>query len=272
LIMAGFSQTLRVEWLKVKPYRTFWILLGIIALCVPAFNYVIFDITNNSFPKFNGQNILGSPFSFPNVWKTVPYNAGLLLFIPAILIITLVTNEFTFRTHRQNIIDGWSRRRFILLKLTETILLSVFVTAIVFLTCLFFGFHTSTTGNHMPSWKEFRFIVFFFVEMLSYSMIALIIAMTVRRAGLAMGIFFLYMILEQFVVAFGRNKYKADWINYLPEEVTDSLIPQPFSPRMLMGDHTAVWEGHLSGYLMLSVIYLILYISFLVWRFQKIDL
>ncbi|HEY4154757.1 MAG TPA: ABC transporter permease, partial [Puia sp.] len=109
--MNGFFHTLRIEWMKVKNYRTFWILTGIIVVCIPAFNYVIFDVTNNTFPKINGQSILGSPFSFPNVWKTVPYNAGLLLFIPAILIITLITNEFTYRTHRQNIIDGWSRGR-----------------------------------------------------------------------------------------------------------------------------------------------------------------
>ena len=111
--MRDFFNTLRIEWLKLKYYRTFWILLGIIVVCIPAFNYVIYDITDNSFPKINGQNLLGNPFSFPNVWSTVPYNAGILVFIPAILIITLFTNEYSYRTHRQNIIDGWSRSQFV---------------------------------------------------------------------------------------------------------------------------------------------------------------
>jgi hypothetical protein len=270
--MIGFFQTLRIEWMKVKNYRTFWILLGVIAVCIPAFNYVIFDVTDNSFPKMNGQNLLGNPFSFPNVWKTVPYNAGLLLFIPAILIITLITNEFTYRTHRQNIIDGWSRGRFIYIKLVETVLLSLFVTGIVCLTCIYFGFRTHQTGSIMPAWAQFRFVVFFFLEILSYSMIAVIFALMIRRAGLAMGIFFLYMIIEQFVVGLGRNKYKLVWVDYLPEEVTDRLIPQPFAPRMMASNNVAVWEQHIPGYLLTASIYFIIYILFVNWRFRKNDL
>src|SRR4051794_6513388 len=124
--MRDFMNTLLVEWLKLKYYRTFWILVIVIAICIPAFNYVIYDVTDNSFPKINGQNILGNPFSFPNVWITVPYNAGILIFMPAILIITLFTNEYSFRTHRQNVIDGWSRWRFIRVKIFEVFLLNIF--------------------------------------------------------------------------------------------------------------------------------------------------
>ncbi len=121
--MGDFWHTLRVEWLKLKYYRTFWILLAIIVVCIPAFNYVSYDITDNSFPKMNGKSLLGTPFSFPYVWSTVPYLAGILMFMPAILIITLFTNEYSFRTHRQNIIDGWSRARFIHIKLIEIFIL-----------------------------------------------------------------------------------------------------------------------------------------------------
>src|SRR5664279_5085909 len=140
--MGNFLNTLGIEWLKLKYYRTFWILLAVVAVCIPAFNYVIYDFTDNSFPKINGQNLLGNPFSFPNVWSTVPYNAGILMFMPAILIITLFTNEYSFRTHRQNVIDGWSRFRFIQIKLTEIFLLTLFVTIVVIITCLYFGWLT----------------------------------------------------------------------------------------------------------------------------------
>src|ERR1700712_2059060 len=98
-------QLLHIEWLKVKYYRTFWILLLISVVSIPAFNYVIYDLMNNSFPKLNGKSIAGSPFAFPDVWQTVAWNSSLLLLIPAILILTLTTNEFTYKTHRQNIID-----------------------------------------------------------------------------------------------------------------------------------------------------------------------
>ncbi len=49
----------------------------------------------------NGKNILGAPFAFPEVWQTIAWNSGMLILLPAILIITLTTNEFTYKTHRQ---------------------------------------------------------------------------------------------------------------------------------------------------------------------------
>jgi ABC-2 type transport system permease protein len=270
--MGDFLQTLKVEWLKVNHYRTFWILLAVVVVCIPAFNYVIYDFTDNTFPKFNGKSLLGTPFAFPNVWSTVPYNAGILVFMPAILIITLFTNEYTFRTHRQNIIDGWSRARFIHIKLVEIFLLTVFVTVVVVLTCLYFGFLTRKEAEPKAGWEQYRFIVFYFVEMLDYSLIAVVFAMLIRRAGLAMGIFFLYMILEQFVVSLGRNKYKLTWVNYLPEEVSDRLIPQPFARKIISPENTAYWESHVNGYFLVSIGYILIFIFLISWRFRKSDL
>ena len=114
---------LQIEWMKVKNYRTFWILLAITIVGMPAFNYTVYDLSNNSFPKIKGKSILGTPFSFPDVWQTVSWNSSLLLIIPAVLIITLTTNEFTYKTHRQNVIDGWSRSQFINVKLVEVFII-----------------------------------------------------------------------------------------------------------------------------------------------------
>jgi ABC-2 type transport system permease protein len=270
--MGNLTDTIRVEWLKLKYYRTFWILLAVILVCVPAFNYVMYDVTDNNFPKINGQSILGNPFSYPNVWKTVTYFAGILVFMPAILIITLFTNEFTFRTHRQNIIDGWSRTRFIFIKLAEIVMLSLFVTVIAVLTCLFFGYLTKTGVQAKADWDQLRFILFFFLEMLDYSLIAMLIAMLIRRAGLAMGIFFLYMIVEQFVVSLFRNKFKATWVDYLPEEVSDRLIPQPFAKKMMRPDAYTFWENHVPAYIWITILYIAIYIFFISWSFRKTDL
>jgi len=192
--------------------------------------------------------------------------------MPAILIITLFTNEYSYRTHRQNIIDGWSRARFIYIKIIEVFLLTVFVTIMTVLTCLYFGFLTRTPVQPKAGWQEYRFILYFFVEMLDYSLIALLFAMMIRRAGLAMGIFFLYMIIEQFVVSLGRNKYKVTWVDYLPEEVSDRLIPQPFARRMISPASTSLWEKHVPLYLSISVLYIIIYIFIVSWRFRKADL
>lgn len=263
---------LQIEWMKVKNYRTFWILLAICIISMPAFNYVIYDLSNNSFPKVQGQNIFGSPFAFPYVWQTVSWNSSLLLLIPAVLIITLTTNEFTYKTHRQNVIDGWSRSQFINVKLMEVFLLSVLLTVVVAITSLFFGYLLNPVPSDVNVLRNVIAIWYFFIEMLSYSMIAFVLAMFIKRAGLAMGAFFIYLIIEQFLVALLREKYKIQIVSYLPEEVTDMLILNPYAGRFFSKERLALYQNHVPSYVAVSFIYLFIYVFLSSWRFRKKDL
>lgn len=290
---------LRVEWMKVKNYRTFWILLAIAVLSIPAVNYMLFNIMKNSFPKGRGAAaILGSPFGFPDVWQTVSWNSSLLFLIPAILIITLTTNEFTYKTHRQNIIDGWSRRQFVSVKLVEVFLLSVLTTIAVLLTAFLFGYFNNKTGAgaagtgigvagvpgpgagipgtgtattaSVSTWQDSRFVFFYFVQMLSYSLIAFLMALFIKRAGLTMGLFFIYMIIEQIVVGILRGRYDIYAVNYLPEEVTDELIPFPYAKAIFAKQ--ANWEHHIPIYLLVALLYVVAYCLVTGRHFEKSDL
>jgi hypothetical protein len=80
------------------------------------------------------------------------------------------------------------------------------------------------------------------------------------------------MIVEQFVVSLGRNKFKVVWVDYLPEEVSDRLIPQPFTRKIVSPENYALWEKHVPLYLSLAVGYIIIYIVFISWRFRNTDL
>lgn len=275
--------------MKVRNYRTFWILLGITVLSIPGFNYMLFNIMDNSFPKGRGKGILGSPFGFPDVWQTASWNSSLLFIIPAILIITLTTNEFTYKTHRQNIIDGWSRRQFVSVKLIEVLLLSALTTLAVFVTAFLFGYFNNKTGGvaatgaagvggsgagtgaaALSIWQDSRFVFFYFIEMLTYSLIAFLLSMLVKRAGLTMGLFFIYMIIEQIVVGIVRGKYDMSGANYLPEEVTDKLIPFPYAKALFAKQ--ADWESHIPVYLGVAFLYMAIYCLVTSRHFTKSDL
>jgi ABC-2 type transport system permease protein len=264
---------LRIEWMKVKNYRTFWILLAITLLSIPGFNYMLYNLMDNKFPKGpKGHSLLGSPFAFPEVWQTVSWNASLLFLIPAILIITLTTNEFTYKTHRQNIIDGWGRNQFIGVKLMEVLLLSVVATCFVLLTALAFGYIGNKVPNGISAWTQSRFIFFYFIQMLSYSLIAFLLSILIKRAGLAMGIFFIYMIAENIVVGILRGKYKVNAIDFLPEEVTDRLIPFPYIKAIIPPEETARWESHIPVYLAVAFLYILVYCFVTGRYFLKNDL
>jgi ABC-2 type transport system permease protein len=270
--MIFMLKLLRIEWMKVKNYRTFWILLAITIFSIPAFNYMFYNLMNNSFPKVKGKSIFGSPFAFPDVWQTISWNSSLLFLIPAILIITLTTNEFTYKTHRQNIIDGWTRGQFIGVKLFEILLLSILATGVVILTALAFGFIGNKVPDGVSAWKESRFAAFFFVQMLSYSLIAFLLSIFIKRAGLAMGLFFIYMIVENIIVGVLRGKYNMNGVDYLPEEVTDRLIPQPYLKAILSQQDAVRWENHIPIYLGVGFLYVLVYCLLTSRFFLKNDL
>jgi ABC-2 type transport system permease protein len=265
-------QLLRIEWMKVRNYRTFWILLAITIVSIPGFNYALYNIMDNSFPKFKGKSLLGSPFAFPDAWQTVSWNATMLFLIPAILIITLTTNEFTYKTHRQNIIDGWSRGQFIQVKIVEVFLLSVLTTLVVVLTALAFGLMANKLPEGESVWTQSRFIFFYFVQMLDYSLIAFLLSMLIKRAGLAMGVFFIYMIIENVAVGILRNKYSMNWVDYFPEEVTDRLIPFPYAKRIIAQQDAVRWESHIPVYLAVAGVYVLIWCLWTSRRFLKSDL
>ena len=266
---------LRVEWLKYKNYKAFWILLGITIISIPGFTYGSFDVLNNGFPKGKGlvKAVVGSPFAFPDAWQTVTWNSSLLFILPALLIITLTTNEFTYRTHRQNVIDGWSRMQFIAVKLVEVLLLAVVCTLVVFITTLAFGLIPNKLAPGQSLWQDSRFLFFYFVECLSYSAIAFLMALLIRRAGLAIGAFFIYLLAEQVFVLIFLHGYHETFENYLPEEVTDQLIPQPYLKKLTQSAADAAqWEHQLPIYLIVALLYLIIYYVVTTWRFTKSDL
>ena len=120
--------------------------------------------------------------------------------------------------------------------------------------------------------EESRFVLFYFVQMLSYSMIAFLLAALIRRAGLAIGAFLMYMLLENVLVGIFRNIYKINTVDYLPEEVTDRLIPQPYLKAILSSQDATRWQHQLPVYLLVATLYLLLYCLFTGRRFLKSDL
>ena len=74
---------LKIEWMKVKNYRTFWILLAITTVCIPAFNYSFYDLTNNSFPKIKGQKHSGNTLFFARCLANSSFQFELIAVHPA---------------------------------------------------------------------------------------------------------------------------------------------------------------------------------------------
>ena len=268
-------QLLKIEWLKVKNYRTFWILLLLIVISIPALNYMVFDLTDNSFGKGGKQvqrMLLGRPFSFPLVWQTTGWLSSLALFIPSLLIITLTTNEFTYRTHRQNIINGLSRLQFVSAKMMEVLALAILSTALVFVSALWIGYLAADPNETVYQFANIKQLGYFFVEAFAYIMFSFMLSILIKRAGLVMGLFFLYsMIGEQIIVGVLRTWGK-DAGRFLPLETSDRLILNPFLRALSTPEAIRKWEDQLGLSLFIAIAYIAVYVFICIWYFRKKDL
>ncbi len=227
---------LKIEWLKIKSYTGFILLSSFFALGVVTSNYIVFMFKKNVLDKVKASELLfsGSPFDFDMVWKTVSYYSSYFLMLPALLLVILMSNEFSYKTHRQNIIDGWSRFEFLKVKLALALVFALASTLVVIMTALVFG---ATSGSPF-SVNGFENIGYFLLKAVTYNMIAILISLLTKKSGVAIALFFIYTIFENGVsllLFFLAVKLKKDnhldlgnLGNYLPMNASDGLLTSPF--------------------------------------------
>lgn len=225
---------IKTEWLKLKKYPAFWALFGIVALSYPSVNYMFHiiykDVTHSK--GMSGEMmkmLLENPFSFPEAWHTVGFFSSVFVFIPAILVIMLIANEYTYKTHRQNIIDGWSRNEFILSKLLSVVIVAAFATLIYAIIAAVFGFAYSTEFSSSRWAEQLKYIPLFFLQTFAQLSIAFLVGFLVKRSFIALAIFFFYFFMVENILV-NLVKFKTIYpklADFFPLEVSDKLIPMP---------------------------------------------
>lgn len=256
---------LKIEWLKLKNYRTFWILSILYIISIFGFNYIVHQGYSDK-PAEVEMLIRETPYQFPQVWQTISYFSSFLTLMPGLIVIILITNEFAFKTHRQNIIDGLSRMQFISVKMMMAVCIALVSTIVVFLAALAFGL--ANAGNEL-SFENVGFIVHFFLQTLSYLGVALIISLLARRSGISIGIFFLYILIFDELLAFLLKRYVGKIGYFMPLESNDVIIPFPF---MRNAQESFVTRPETMYLVIASVIYLVAYSLFARRRFKTADL
>lgn len=223
---------IKTEWLKIKNYPAFWYVMGITALTYPGINYMFLNVYHKITEQksSSGQMVkmlIGNPFSFPEAWRTVGYFSSLFVFIPAIVIIMLITNEYTYKTNRQNIIDGWSRQDFMTGKLMDVFILSVLVTLLYSIVAFVLG-QVNTENAAANKWQLSYYIGLFFLQTFSQLSIAFMVGLLVRKSFIALAIFaFYYIIIEPISVNVLKYKFNSNLGEYFPLEISHRLLPKP---------------------------------------------
>ncbi len=225
------AQLIKTEWLKMRKYNAFWWIMGITALSYPGINYMFYMVYYNLTKKPTeaaklAEMLIGNPFAFPEAWHTVAYFSSWFIFIPSIVVIMFITNEFSFRTHRQNIIDGWSRNQFIGAKLADVVIVTLLITLLYFIVSMVSGFNNQERLIQ-DTWGSSYYIALFALQTFSQLSIAFLIGFLVRKAFMALGIFLFYFIVLEPIAVGLLKVYGNDLGRFLPLEISDRIIPVP---------------------------------------------
>jgi ABC-type transport system involved in multi-copper enzyme maturation permease subunit len=257
------TSLIRTEWLKMRKYNAFWWVMGVTALAYPGISY-IFHFAYKDFIKQPGAagqvaKLIENPFSFPEVWHTLAYGSSLFIFIPAIVVIMFITNEYTFKTHRQNIIDGWSRSQFITSKLIDILIVTLLIALLYSIMCLVVGFANQTSDKENP-WGMSYYAGLFAVQTFSQLSVAFLIGFLIRKAFIALAIFAFYFFPLEVIIVQLLKHYAHDEGRFLPLELSDRMIPSP----AFWGKIDPVRYEHALGQVQPHTIYTIIFTT-LIW-------
>lgn len=245
---------LKIEWLKIKNYRTFWILTGLFAVFMPLFNYLLANGVMQMGP--GGMNL---SYAFPSVWGFFGFVASFFIVFIAFVIVILITNEHRYRTHRQNVIDGWSRLEFFHAKVLLTVKLAVLTTIYTGIWCLVFG--AGYSGGFEHATQEMEKLFYFFLLCLNYYGFALMLSFLLKRSGLVIGLYMVYVLMVESIAASYLNwQFKGMYIgNFLPLQCSDQLLPFPLMKLAegMMNQQAAPPPNY--AYAIASGVYIILY-------------
>jgi ABC-2 type transport system permease protein len=257
---------LKIEWLKVKHYRAFWIFLALYLIGLFGINYIFYTFQSDI---GKGMPLELFPFRYPSLYQMIGFISSWLLYFPGMLMLLLIGNEFTFKTHRQNVIDGLERTQFIVIKIIVAFILALIATLLCLLNVLIFG---AMAGSSFQA-AGAEYLVYTFIQSLSYILLAMVLGFLIRRSGLAIAIFFLYgLIFEQMIGGLIDSKllHGSYVFYYMPLEASDALVRPPgFFDKMLRLYKDAPSTGTLIA---TCLVYIALYCLLTIRKFSKEDL
>lgn len=226
------KRLLEIEYIKLWNNRSsrflivsYFVLLTSIALIAA----IKFDIGPIQF-HLAEQGI----FNFPYIWHFNTYVAAIFKLFLAIVIVSMMSNEYTNKTIKQNLIDGLSKKEFIASKFVTVLVFAGISTLFVFVVSLVLGSFYSDYTELSIVFSDLEFLLAFFVKLVGFFSFCLFLGILVKRSAFALGFLIIWGILEQ--VIFGILGWKfVTWDTariikgFLPLESMARLIKEPAS-------------------------------------------
>lgn len=225
---------------------TYFVLISFIALIAS----IEFSFGGTNF-RIADQGI----FNFPYIWHFNTYIAAVLKLFLAIVIVSMMSNEYSYRTLKQNLIDGLSKKEFVLSKFLTVIGFAVISTVFVFIVSMILGLSFSDYDEVGIIFSDLEYLLAYFVKLLGFFSFCLFLGVLVKRSAFALGFLLIWSILEN--IAIGLMKWEffkgtdvaANVSQFFPLESMGNLIKEPFSRlNFIQTAATQLGEGFTKSY------------------------
>lgn len=206
----------------------YFVLLGFISLFASIkFNFGFF--------KFHAAEM--GIFNFPYIWHFNTYVAAELKFFLAIVIVSMVANEYSNKTIKQNLIDGLSKKEFIISKFATVTVFAILSTLYIFILSLILGLVFSSYTEASIIFSDLEYLLAFFVKLLGFFSFCLFVGILIKRSAFALGFILLWYIMIEgiarfvlFILETTKDFQYADAITqFFPLKAMSNLIDQPLS-------------------------------------------
>lgn len=205
---------------------TYFVLLTFIAL----FAAIKFDIGPFKLHLAN-EGI----FNFPYIWHFNTYFAAILKIFLAVVIVSMMANEYSYGTLKQNLIDGMSKKEFIQSKFITVVVFAGISTLFIFIVSLILGYQFSSFNEIEIVFSDLEYLVAYFVKLVGFFSFCLFLGILIKRSAFALGFLFFWNIIEGIIIGilnfqiFPKDD-TADYITqFLPLESMSNLIVEPFT-------------------------------------------
>ncbi|MGB5645701.1 ABC transporter permease [Muriicola sp.] len=226
------KRLLQIEFIKLWNNRSskvliiaYFVLLTSIALVAA----IKFDIGPIKF-HLAEQGI----FNFPYIWHFNTFVTAFFKLFLAIVIVSMMSNEYSNKTIKQNLIDGLSKKEFVLSKFLTVITFALISTIFVFVVSMILGLIYSDYDEFSIIFSDLEFLLAFFVKLVGFFSFCLFLGVLVKRSAFALGFLILWQVFEGFVRGMIRWKFfdseTTDAImGFFPLNAMFNLIKEPFS-------------------------------------------
>ncbi|MCX2720478.1 ABC transporter permease [Lentiprolixibacter aurantiacus] len=226
------KRLLHIEFIKLWNNRSsriliisYFVLLTSIALIAA----IKFDIGPVKF-HLADQGI----FNFPYIWHFNTFVTAFFKLFLAIVIVSMMANEYSNKTIKQNLIDGLSKKEFIMSKFLTVVSFAFISTLFVFVVSMILGLIYSDYDEFSIIFSDLEFLLAFFIKLVGFFSFCLFLGILVKRSAFALGFLVLWQVFEGFSRGMMRWKlFDAETtdavMGFFPLNSMYNLIKEPFS-------------------------------------------